>query len=369
MRKGDRHRSPRVAGAERSLERIPIWVTAITAVLLLLRFRPQRFAAPHRTRGAAAEADRGRLAETPSDIPARGWKDILWRVYGRITECRVIAVAAGVTFYALLAIFPAIAALISIYGLFADPGTIASHLDSISSFVPGGAVDVIRDQMNRLASQGAGTLGVAFLVGLAISLWSANAGIKALFDALNIVYGEQEKRSFVRLNLISLGLTLAAIVFMLVAIGLIAVVPVALKYIGLESATEWIVKISRWPLLFVVVSLALSILYRYGPSRTEPQWRWVTWGSIFAALVWIAASLLFSWYAENFGSYNKTYGSLGAIIGFMTWIWLSTIVVLTGATIDAEMEHQTVRDTTARAPRPMGQRGATMADTVGAAQD
>ena len=359
-----------MVSADHSVERIPIWVTAITAALLLLGFRRHRFAtADPARRKAGFEADRGRFAETPSEIPARGWKDILWRVYARITECRLIAVAAGVTFYALLAIFPAIAALISVYGLFADPGTIAGHLDSISSFVPGGAIDVIREQMTRLASQGAGTLGVAFVVGLGISLWSANAGIKAVFDALNIVYGEQEKRSFVRLNLVSLGLTLAAIVFLLLALALVAIVPVALQYIGLESATGWIVKLARWPVLFVAVSLALSALYRYGPSRTEAQWRWVSWGSMFAALVWIAASLLFSWYAENFGSYNKTYGSLGAIIGFMTWIWLSTIVVLVGAAIDAEMEHQTVRDTTATAPKPMGQRGATMADTVGAAQE
>jgi membrane protein len=353
----------------RSAKRIPLWVTAITAGLLLLGFRRHRFATSYtRRRAELFEADRGRFAKTPSEIPKRGWKDILWRVYTRITECRVIAVAAGVTFYALLAIFPAIAALISIYGLFSDPGTIAGHLDSISSFVPGGAIDVIRDQMNRVASQGAGTLGLAFIVGLGISLWSANAGIKAMFDALNVVYGENEKRSFIRLNLISLSLTLAAIGFLLLALALIAVVPLALKYLGLESATQWIIAASRWPLLFIAVSLGLAVLYRYGPGRNEPQWRWVTPGSMFAALVWIAVSLLFSWYAENFGSYNKTYGSLGAIIGFMTWIWLSTIVILAGAAIDAEMEHQTVRDTTVTGPKRMGQRGATMADTVGAAQ-
>ena len=359
-----------MVSADHSRDRLPIWVTAVTAALLFFGFRRRQFATAdqHRSERPAREAERGRLATSPLEIPARGWKDILWRVYARITECRVIAVAAGVTFYALLAIFPAIAALISIYGLFADPGTIAAHLDSIASFIPGGAIEVIRDQMDRLASQGAGTLGFAFVVSLGISLWSANAGIKALFDALNIVYGEKEKRSFVRLNLISLGVTFGAIIFLLVALALVAVVPVALKYIGLESATEWIIRLARWPVLFVAVSLALSILFRYGPSRTEPRWRWVTPGSLFAALMWIAVSLLFSWYAENFGSYNKTYGSLGAIIGFMTWIWLSTIVVLAGATIDAEMEHQTVRDTTARPPKPMGQRGATMADTVGAAQ-
>ena len=359
-----------MSSADRSLERLPIWATALTATLLVLGFRPRRFATPYKHEtDPAHEADRGRSADTPSQIPARGWKDILWRVYERINDCRMIAVAAGVTFYALLAIFPAIAALISIYGLFADPATIGSHLDSISSFVPGGAIDVIRDQMNRLTSQGAGTLGLAFVISLAISLWSANSGIKAIFDALNVVYGETEKRSFARLNLISLGLTLAAIAFLIAALGLVAVVPLLLKYIGLEQQTQWIVTIARWPVLFIVVSFALAVLYRYGPSRNEPQWRWVTWGSVFAALAWIAVSLLFSWYAANFGSYNETYGSLGAIIGFMTWIWLSAIVVLVGATIDAEMEHQTARDTTVAPPKPMGQRGATMADTLGAAQD
>jgi membrane protein len=157
-------------------------------------------------------------------------------------------------------------------------------------------------------------------------------------------------------------------VFLLLTLALIAIVPMALQYIGLESATEGIIKIARWPLLLVTASLALSVLYRYGPSRSEPRWRWITWGSVIAALLWIAVSLLFSWYAENFGSYNKTYGSLGAVIGFMTWIWLSTIVILVGATIDAEMEHQTVGDGTPAAPKPMGRRGAAMTDTAGAHQ-
>lgn len=331
-----------------------------------LGFRGRRFAGAGTQRSEQGfEADRGRLAQMPSEIPARGWQDFLRRVYARITECRVIAVAAGVSFYALLAIFPAIAALIAIYGLFADPATIASHLDSISSFVPGGAIEVIRDEMHRVAAQGTRTLGLAFVVSLAISLWSANAGIKALFDAVNIVNGEKEKRGFVRLNLVSLGFTLAAIVFLLLALALVAVAPVALQYIGLESATAWTIKIARWPLLLVTVGLALSVLYRYGPSRNEPRWRWVTWGSVIATLLWIAISLLFSWYAANFASYNKTYGSLGAVIGFMTWIWLSTIAILVGATIDAEMQQQMIRDTTAAAPKPMGRRGATRADTEG----
>src|SRR6266567_1621310 len=293
-----------------------------------------------------AEPGRGRWARTPSEVPVRGWKDILLRIWKNIGKDRVIVVAAGVTFYSILALFPAIAALVALYGLFADPATIASHLDSIAGLVPGGAIEVIRDQITRVASQGGTTLGLTFVVGLLASLWSANAGMKSLFDALNLVYNESEKRSFVWLNVISLTFTVLAIVFALVAIGVIVVVPTVLNFIGLAGATEMLVKIARWPALFIVVSLALAFIYRYGPSREKPRWRWITWGSAVAAVSWLVVSILFSWYAENLGSYNKTYGSLGAIIAFMFWIWLSIIVVSIGGEINAETEHQTVRDTT-----------------------
>jgi membrane protein len=301
-------------------------------------------------------------------IPARGWKDILLRVYHGITEDRILLVAAGVTFYALLAIFPGIAALISIYGLFGDPSSIASHLDAIANVAPGGAIDVLRDEMTRLAGQGGTTLGLSFLVSLAISLWTTNSGVKAIFDALNIVYGEEEKRSFFKLNAITLLVTLGIVCFILLTIGAVVAIPVVLNYLPLPEVSAVLVEIGRWPILFLLVTLALELLYRYGPSRTEPRWRWVSWGSVFAAIVWLAASVLFSWYVANFGSYNRTYGSLGAIIGFMTWIWLSIIVVLVGAKLNAEMEHQTARESTAGPPKPLGMRGATMADTVGTAQ-
>src|SRR6266480_3434025 len=316
-----------------------------------------------------AQRGRGRSARTPSEIPERGWKDILLRIWKNIGRDRVVVVAAGVTFYSILAIFPAIAALVALYGLFADPATITSHLDSIAGVVPGGAIEVMRDQITRVASQGRTTLGVTFIVSLLMSLWSANAGIKSLFDALNLVYNESEKRSFVKLNLVSLTFTLLAILFVLLAISAMVVVPIVLNFLGLGGATEMIFKIARWPALFVVVALALAVIYRYGPSREKPRWRWISWGSALAAVCWIGVSILFSWYAENFGSYNKTYGSLGAIIAFMFWIWLSIIVVLIGGEINAETEHQTVRDTTTGRPKPMGARGATMADTVGAKQD
>ena len=294
---------------------------------------------------AIQEHGRGRHTATPSDIPARGWKDILLRVWKNIGEDRVILVAAGVTFYCLLAIFPAIAALVAIYGFFSDPSSISSVVDKISGVMPGGALDIIRTQMNQVASQGSSKLGFAFVIGFLVSLWSANAGIKSIFDALNLVYDEPEKRGLIRLNLVSLAFTVAAILFILVAIGSIAALP-AVTSSQLQGTAGLIAQIIRWPILFVVVAVGIALVYRYGPSRAEPQWRWITWGSAFAAVAWIAVSIAFSWYAANFGSYNKTYGSLAAIVVFMTWLWLSIVVILIGAEIDAEMEQQTAHDTT-----------------------
>jgi membrane protein len=274
-----------------------------------------------------------------------------------------------VTFYVLLAIFPAMAALVAIYGLFADPATIGQHLNDLSSVLPGGATEVIGDQLQRLTSQPPRKLGFAVFFGLLISLWSANAGMKALIDALNVVYAEKERRGFVKLNAVSFAFTIAALLFMIIALAAIAVLPVAIGNFGLSGGTEWLVALGKWPVLLVVIALAIALIYRYGPSRAKPQWRWVTWGSAFAAIAWLAVSILFSWYAANFGSYNKTYGSLGAAIGFMTWIWLSSIVILVGAELDAEMEHQTARDTTTGSPKPLGTRGARVADTVGEPSD
>ncbi|HEX8665507.1 MAG TPA: YihY/virulence factor BrkB family protein, partial [Beijerinckiaceae bacterium] len=252
-------------------------------------------------RVAQEQPDRGRQAASPSEIPAKGWKDILWRVYQEIGKDRIVAVAAGVTFYGLLALFPAIAAMVSLYGLFADPGTINEHLATVSGLLPGGAMDIISEQVKRIASKGGGTLGFTFFIGLAISLWSANAGMKAVFDALNVAYGEEEKRSFVMLNLQSLTFTFAMIAFLLLAIGGIVVIPVILKFLWLGKI-EWLISFLRWPVLYAGVLFALACLYRYGPSRDKPQWRWVTWGSAIAGAVWLVGSMLFSWYVANFGN-------------------------------------------------------------------
>ncbi|ACA15942.1 ribonuclease BN [Methylobacterium sp. 4-46] len=321
-------------------------------------------------RVADTEPDRGRHAETPTEIPAKGWKDILYRVYVEFQKDRVLSVAAGVTFYTLLAIFPAIAALVSLYGLFTDPATINDHLSLLQGVLPSGALDIIGDQVKRITAKGGTTLGLTFFTSLAISLWSANAGVKAIFDALNIVYEEEEKRSFIRLNLQSLAFTLGGLLFVVFALTGIVVLPVILNFVGTFgisiSPKAWYIALLRWPILLAVLLLALAVLYRYGPSRDKPQWRWVTPGSLIAGVVWIIGSIAFSWYVAHFGSYNETYGSLGAAVGFMTWIWISATIVLLGGEINAELEHQTIRDTTEGAPAPLGTRRARMADTVGA---
>ena len=240
------------------------------------------------------------------------------------------------------------------------------NLDTVSGLLPGGAVDVMRDQLNRLTAQPNGTLGISFLIGLVVSLWSANGGIKALFDALNVVYEEGEKRSFIKLNAITLAFTLAMIAFIIAALSCIVALPVALNY--LPGFMGLVLNIARWPVMLLLITLALACIYRYGPSRDEPKWRWITWGSAFAAVAWLGFSAIFSFYAANFGSFNKTYGSLGAVIGLMTWMWLSVAVLLIGGKLNAEIEHQTAQDTTEGAPEPIGARRAKMADTVGPAR-
>jgi membrane protein len=317
----------------------------------------------------AAEADdRGRHAQSPSEISVKGWKDILLRVYANIGEHRILSLAAGVSYYSILAIFPALAALVAIYSLFSDPFGIAKHLDELSSVVPSGAIDVAREQLTRLSSKSSQSLGFTFMIALSVSLWSANAAMKSMFDTLNIIYNEQEKRGYIKLNAISLTFTIAGIAFILAALGGVVVIPIILNYLWLSDAADFLVRIMRWPAMFVGLALVLACMYRFGPSRQTPRWRWISWGSTIATLAWLAASALFSWYAANFGKFNETYGSLGAAVGFMTWLWISAILILLGAELDAEMEHQTTFDTTTGKPKPMGMRGARMADTLGAPQ-
>jgi membrane protein len=319
-------------------------------------------------RARAQERGRGRRAASPADIPLAGWRDIAWRVYAEIQNDRLLAVAAGVVFYGLLALFPAITALVSSYALFANAATIGKHLAFAAALMPGGAYGLVEEQITRIAQGSSGGLSTAFMVGLGLAVWSANAGMKAMIDALNVIYGETEERSFIRLNLLSLAMTLGGLVFLLVAIGTVIALPLVFAWFGIESWSEWAIALLRWPAIMIVIALALAVLYRFGPSRHAAQWRWLSVGAVAATLLWIAGSALFSWYLSNFADYNATYGSLGAGIGLMMWLWLTSIAILVGAEINAEIEHQTARDTTTGRAKPLGARGAVMADTVGAAQ-
>jgi membrane protein len=316
----------------------------------------------------AHERGRGRHATHPLQIPWNGWYDVLWRTYREMQSDRLLSIAGGVAFFVLLAVFPAITALVSAYALFFNASTIIDNLSMLNDVVPGNVLSIVHEQAARIASNSGRTLSTGLVVGLLVSLWSAMSGVKAIIDALNVIYEQKESRSIIKLNLVALAFTLAGFAAFLLAIGAIVVLPLVLSPIGLGSLTETLTRIARWPVLFLVLLLGLAVLYRYGPDRRAARWQWVSLGSVFAAVTWIVASFLFSWYLTSFANYNATYGSLGAVVGLMIWLWISTIVVLLGAELNAEIEHQTARDSTIGGDKPLGARGAVMADTVGAKQ-
>jgi len=357
--------------AHLSLRAAP-WLAAL-AMAVLWRKDRRRGAAPDAGEAPltpedfeAAEPGRGRAANYPWMIPPRGWKDILWRTYRKYGRTRLPALAGGVTFYLLLATFPAIAAFVSLYGLFSSVDSVEQQLQHMSSILPREAVRLIGAEMLRLARERQGTLGVAFVGSALISIWSANAGMKALFDGVNIAYNEVEKRPYLPRTLLTYAATLGALVFAVAITAMGVAVPMAFQQIGLSgSAHGWVPL--RWIAIYLTAALAFSLVYRFGASRRRPRWRWVAGGGLAAALLWMAGSLGFSWYLNTFTHLGVTYGSLGAMIGFMLWVWFSVMVVLVGAELTAEIEHQTARDTTIGAPRPIGERGAVMADTIGEA--
>ncbi len=318
---------------------------------------------------ASEEAGRGREAEAPHEIPAKGLKDVLFRVVAEVMEDRVTLIAAGVTYYLLLALFPAMGALVSLYGFVADPTTIATHIGFLSQIFPRGSFDLILSQLTALTQQKPGTLSLGFVTGLVIAIWSANNGVKALCDAMNVAYGEEEKRGIVEFNLLSLGFTFGLLVFAVVLIFAIGVIPAILAYFWLGEWTDLLTRIGRWPIILALVMSGIVLLYHYGPSRERAKLVWLSWGAVFSTLLWLGSSFVFSYYLDNFANYNATYGTLGALIGFMVWIWISVIIIIVGAEINAELEHQTRKDSTTGPPRPMGERGAYVADTVGKTAD
>jgi membrane protein len=317
----------------------------------------------------AHEPGRGRTAASPGEIPRRGWKDVLFRLWTQMAEDHVGLIAAGVAFYSLLALFPLLAAFVAVYGLAASPADIAQHLKLLAGVLPTAALDILSDQLAKLSSQEAPKLGLVFAAALLFSLWSANRGVSSMFEAMNIAYGESETRGYVKLYGVTLLFTFGFVVFLVLALLVIVAVPPLLNFLGLAESQHWLISLARWPILLVLVVTANAVVYRYGPARERARWQWVSWGGVIAALLWIVASALFSFYAANFASYNETYGSMGAVVALMTWIWLSAYIIIAGAELNAELEHQTARDTTTGRERPLGVRGAQMADSVGKAHD
>jgi membrane protein len=314
---------------------------------------------------AVADDDRGRSARYPSDIPLKGWRDILWRVWAAMGDDNVSIIAAGVAFYGMLAVFPAITSFVSIYGLLADPGDVTRQFAGLKGVIPAEAWYLIDNQLQAVASSGDKSLGIGAAVGLLIALWSSGAGIRALMSALNIAYREHERRSFVTFYGTAFLFTMGIVFIGLFSLGVIVVVPVVLNLIRLGALTAALVKVLPWLTMAVVIMLALGALYRYGASRRSPKTRWVSAGAMLATLLWLLSSLLFSFYVANFASYNQTYGSLGAVVILLMWFWISAYIVLLGAELNAEMEHQTGEDTTEGRTRPLGERGAYVADHVG----
>jgi membrane protein len=312
--------------------------------------------------------DRGRGAASPTEIPAAGWKDIALRAKDRNAENHVGLIAAGVAFYGILALFPAITALIAIGGLILEPGQIVGQLDRLSGILPPQVAEIIIGQAEGVAGSSSGGLGLAAIFGILLALWSASKGVGSLMQGLNIVYEEDESRSFLHLAALRLGLTLLLILGLVVALAATTVIPVALALVPVDGASGILITAATWVLMAALTILGLGLIYRIGPSREKARFRWLSVGAVVACVVWIAASGGFAIYVANFGTYNESFGSLGGIIVLLLWLWISAYVVLLGAVLNAEIEAQTRRDTTTGKPMPMGERGARMADELGAAQ-
>lgn len=317
------------------------------------------------TRGPGWQSHRGRDADTPSEIPKKGWKDVLIRVKNQLGKDHVSIVAAGVTFYGFLAIFPAVAAIVSVYGLLVDPATVERQFSQLTAVLPPQAHELLSEQLKTLASQSDSKLGFGVAVSVLAAIWSAKKGMNALVEGMNIAYNEEDRRGFFKKTLLTFVLTLGAVVVTILSMVLVIALPAALQNLNLPDPIAWTLRIVRWLFLGAILLGSLAAIYRYAPDRDHPKWRWVSWGSGIAVALWLIASVAFSYYVSNFGSYNETYGSLAAVVILLMWLYISAYIILLGAEINSEMEHQTTKDSTDGPERPMGQRHAHHADTVG----
>ncbi|MDD7916347.1 YihY/virulence factor BrkB family protein [Actinomycetospora callitridis] len=302
----------------------------------------------------------GARARSPQEVPARGWWQIVRRAFAESSADNVSMLAGGVAFFGFLAIIPALIALVSLYGLVADPAQVAATIENLSSALPASARDLVVGQIASVVNAGTGSLTVGLVISVLAALFSASSGTQNLMAAINIAYDEDEGRSAVKLRALALALTVGAILFVVVAVALVAVAPVLLD--GLGTAGRILAQVVRWVLLVGLVVLGLAVVYRVAPDRDAPRFRWVTPGSVVATLLWVVGSVAFSLYVDNFGSYNKTYGALAGVVVFLLWLYLTSYIVLLGAEVNSEAEYQTEQDTTRGPPQPMGSRGAAKAD-------
>ena len=312
----------------------------------------------------AKEPGRGRLARRPEHIPHTGWIDIFWRLGRSYFGDRVGFIAGGVTFFVVLSLFPTLAAFVTVYGLFADPSDAWGRLQFLYSVLPANIAEFIGAQMQRLAENSAGQLTFTLIWTLALSLWTANNGVKHLFYGLNVAYSEVERRNFIKYNLVCMAFTVSALVYVLMTAAMVIGVPIILDLFGLRDEWAHLAPL-RWPVMFVGYVAALTLIYRMGPCRARARWRWLTPGALTAATLSVLTSFLFSWFLGNFVR-TDTYGPLAAMMAFLLWTWVTVQIILMGAELNAEIEHQTALDTTTGAPAPLGERGAVMADSVGA---
>jgi membrane protein len=310
------------------------------------------------------ESSRGHSADKPRDIPAKGWKDIALRVKDQLNYDHVQVVSAGVAFYFFLALFPAIAAAVSIYGLLVSPEQVEQQMSQLASALPEQAHQMISEILHQMAGESDSNLGWTLVISILLSLYSSNKGIAAVFEGVNIAYDELDERGFFKKNGIELLFTLGAIVLGLLAIAVIGAWPGMVGNLGLPSVLQTLISWGRWIVLALIISLSLGLIYKVAPDRDNPEFKWVSWGAGIATLLWIGGSLLFSWYVNNFGSYDETYGSFAAIVILMLWFFLTAYIIILGAEINSEMEHQTRKDTTTGEDEPMGQRNAFHADNV-----
>jgi membrane protein len=306
----------------------------------------------------------GREAEAPTQIPPRGWWQVTRRALKESSDDNVSILAGGVAFFAFLAIFPAIIAAITLYGLIADPADVAEQIESLSDLLPAQSQPLIAEQLNSIVQSSGRALGFSLIISVVAALWSASSGTGSLIQAVNLAYDEKESRGFLKLRGTALALTLGAIVFVLLTLTLVAVVPPVLELLQLGIVGTIIAQVVRWALLIALVVSALAVVYRVAPDRAAPRFTWVSTGALVAAALWVLGSALFSLYVNNFGSYNKTYGALAGVVVLMLWLYLTSYIVLLGAEINAESERQTGKDTTRGESAPIGERGAEAADQL-----